>query len=70
MVAGVTFRYHFKVDGRIVYRGFTADLARREQEHRRRWPTGRIEQVGGPTSHEEAWKWERQQAGERFRSTS
>ena len=65
MVAGTTFKYRFKVDGRVVHCGFTIDLARREQEHRRRWPTGRIEQVGGPTTHEEAWKWERQQAGER-----
>ena len=56
-VAGSVFRYCFKVDGRVVHCGFTTDLARREREHRRRWPTGRIEQVGGPTAREEAWKW-------------
>lgn len=70
MVAGTTFKYRFKVDGQVVHCGFTTDLARREQEHRRRWPTGRIEQVGGPTTHEEAWEWERQQAEQRFRSAS
>ncbi len=58
-----TFRYHFKVGGKIVHRGFTIDLERREQEHRQRWPEGHIEQVGSPTSHEEAWNWERQQTG-------
>ncbi len=70
MVGGTTFRYHFKVDGRVVHFGFTTDLARREQEHRRRWPMGRIEQVGEPTTREEAWKWERQQAEQRFSSAS
>lgn len=58
-----SYRYHFKVDGKIVYRGFTIDLERREREHRQRWPTGHIEQVGPPTTHEEAWHWQRQQTG-------
>ena len=70
MVAGTTFRYRFKVNGRVVLCGFTTDLVRREREHRRRWPTGRIEQVGGPTTREEAWKWERQQAEQRLSSAS
>ena len=56
-----TIRYCFKVDGEIVHYGFTIDLRRREQEHRRRWPTGYIEQIGPPTTHEDAWNWERQQ---------
>ena len=55
-----TFKYQLKVDGRIVYYGFTTDLQRREQEHRVRWPRARIEQIGEPTSHQEAWEWERQ----------
>ena len=70
MVVGTTYRYRFKVNGRVVRCGFTTDLARREQEHRRRWPKGCIEQVGEPTTREEAWKWERQQAEQRFRSAS
>lgn len=57
-----TYRYRFRVGGRIVHRGITTDLDRRESEHRRRWPEGRIEQVGEPTSHREAWEWDRQQA--------
>ena len=59
---GKTYRYRFKVDGRVVYVGITTDLQRREREHQRRWPGGVIEQVGQPTSHRVAWEWERQQA--------
>ena len=70
MTARTTYRYRFKVDGRVVYCGITTDLARREHEHRRRWPTGRIEQEGPPTTHEDAWNWERQQAEQRFSSAS
>ena len=58
-----TYRYRFLVGTRIVHRGITTDLERREREHRRRWPEGRIEPVGEPTSHAEAWEWERQQTG-------
>ena len=56
-----TYRYHFVVDGEIVYSGITIDPRRREREHQCRWPNGRIERVGAPTSHEEAWNWERRQ---------
>lgn len=56
-----TYKYRFKVDGRVVYYGITTDLQRREREHRQRWPDGGIEQVGQPTSHRDAWEWERQQ---------
>ena len=55
-----TYKYRFKVDGRVVHHGITSDLRRRE--HRRRWPDGVIEQIGQPTSHRDAWEWERQQA--------
>lgn len=59
--AGATYRYRFLVDGRVVSHGITTDLDRREREHRRRWPTGRIERVGEPTSHRDAWDWEHEQ---------
>ena len=39
MAAGTTYRYRFKVDGKVVHCGTTTDLVRREREHRRRWPT-------------------------------
>ena len=57
-----TYKYRFKVDGRVVYYGITTDLRRREREHRQRWPDGSIEQIGQPTSHRDAWEWERKQA--------
>ena len=60
-----TYRYHFVVRSRVVHRGITTDLDRREREHQRRWPEGRIEAVGEPTSHAEAWEWEREQVGGR-----
>ena len=56
-----TYKYRFKVDGRVVHHGITTDLERREHEHRHRWPDGFIEQVGQPTSHRDAWEWEREQ---------
>ena len=70
MVAGKTIKYLFKVEGKVVHWGITTDLERREAEHRRRWPNGRIEQVGTATTREEAWEWERQQTGQRFSSAS
>lgn len=70
MVAETAIRYRFKVGGKVVHCGVTTDLARREREHRLRWPAGSIEQVGPPTTREEAWKWERQQAAHRFSSAS
>lgn len=56
-----TYKYEFKVDGMVVYRGVTNDLARRESEHRHRWPNGRIEKVGRRTTRVSAMKWIRQQ---------
>ena len=66
MSSRITYRYEFKVDGRVVVTGITSDLKRREKEHRRRWPTGHIEQVGPPTTHKEAWDWNREQTEERY----
>ena len=68
MVGRPVYKYSFKVDGKIVLCGTTSDLLRREREHRRRWPAGRIEQVGSATTREDAWQWERQQAKQRFNS--
>ena len=70
MAVKTTFKYRFKVDGKVVHWGITTDLKRRETEHRRRWPSGCIEQVGPATTREEAWKWERQKAEQRFSTAS
>ncbi len=54
-----TFKYHFKVGNKIVHRGVTNDLDRRENEHKVRWPKGQIIQVGKKTTRESAFAWER-----------
>ena len=56
-----TYKYEFTVDDVVVFRGVTNDLARRESEHRHRWPNGRIEQVGRRTTRSSAMEWIRQQ---------
>lgn len=70
IVAIITYRYCFKVDGKVVLYGITTDLERSEHEHLVRWPNGQIEQVGDPTSHEEAWYWEKEQSKRLLSSAS
>ena len=53
-----TYKYAFKVGNKIVHRGVTNDLERREQEHRQNWPKGHIFQVGRRTTRVAATKWE------------
>ncbi len=55
-----TYKYHFKVGNRIVHRGITNDLDRREHEHQDKWPKGHIEQVGNVVTRDSALKWERE----------
>ena len=52
-----TYKYHFKVGRKVVHRGVTIDLARREREHRRECSNGHVEQVGHRTTREAAQKW-------------
>ena len=58
-----TYKYHFKVGNRIVHRGITNDLERREAEHRQepRQSKGHIKQVGNRTTRDAALAWERDQ---------
>ncbi|GAI77135.1 unnamed protein product [marine sediment metagenome] len=53
-----TYKYNFKVKNKIVHRGITNNLERREQEHKQKWPKGHIAQVGYRTTEEAARKWE------------
>ena len=67
-----TYKYHFKKGNKIVHVGITDDLARREQEHQRRFgESGHISPVGRRTTREAALEWEREQAanGRPTRST-
>ncbi len=54
-----TYRYHFMVGNRVVHRGITNDLPRREDEHGARWPKGHIHQIGPAVTRETALRWER-----------
>ncbi len=58
-----TYKYHFKVGKKTVHTGITNDLARQEQEHKRKFgQSGRIMQVGRATTLDAALKWEGEQA--------
>lgn len=55
-----TYKYQFKVGRKIVHGGITNDLDRRASEHRRKWPNGKIRQVGRRTTRDAGLKWERE----------
>ena len=56
-----TYKYKFKVKNKIVHKGITEDLERREQEHQQKWPNGHIVREGRITTEEAARKWEEEQ---------
>ena len=45
-----TYKYQVKVGNKIVHRGVTNDLDRREAEQKARWPNAKIVQVGRRTT--------------------
>ena len=53
-----TYKYHFMVGNKIVHRGITDDLERREQEHQQKWPKGHIRQIGRQTTRDAGLDWE------------
>jgi len=55
-----TYKYHLKDGGKVVHRGKTNDLNRREGEHQAEHPGAKIHQVGRKTTDEAALKWERE----------
>ena len=55
-----TFKYQLKVGRKVVHRGVTNDLDRRESEHQREVPNAEIKQVGRRTTRDAALKWERE----------
>ena len=54
-----TYKYQVKVSGKIIYRGITKDLDRRGAEHKARWPSSHIVQVGRRTTRDKALGWEK-----------
>jgi predicted GIY-YIG superfamily endonuclease len=55
-----TYKYQFKDGNKILHRGITDDLERREQEHRDTFGRGHITQVGRQTTRDAALEWERE----------
>lgn len=55
------YKYHYRVNRRIVHSGITIDLERRESEHRNTYGGGGIRQVGRRTTEEAAREWEKKQ---------
>ena len=56
-----TYTYAYKIGNKIVHRGITDDLERREGEHQQRWPKGHIKQVGRVKTEDSAREWEESQ---------
>jgi predicted GIY-YIG superfamily endonuclease len=55
-----TYKYHLKVVNKVVHRGITNDLDRREGEHQQEWPDGHIVKIGNKTTREAGLQWERE----------
>ena len=55
-----TYKYHLKKGRRVLRRGITDDIMRREAEHQRDYPGCRIQQVGRRTTRAAALKWQRE----------
>lgn len=62
-----THKYHLKQGGKVVHRGITNDLSRREQEHQSVYPGSKIKQVGRRTTKDAALKWERTGGKRRYK---
>jgi len=54
-----TYKYHLIQDRKVVHRGITDDLERRETEHQQEFPGSHIKQIGHKTTWDAALDWER-----------
>ncbi len=56
-----TYKYHFKIGNKIVYRGISKDIDRREKEHKSQHggSNGHIIRIGNRTTKKAALHWER-----------
>ena len=64
-----TYKYHLKKGGKIVHRGITNDLNRREAEHQEQFPGAKLHQVKRRVTRESALKWERQGGKRSYRKS-
>lgn len=53
-----TYKYHLIKDKKVVHRGITEDLTRREREHQEEFPRSHVKQIGRRTTREAALEWE------------
>lgn len=60
-----TYRYHYWWRGKVVHRGETDNLDRRESEHQVKYPGGHIQQIGPRVTKDTALLWE-QKGGRRL----
>ena len=54
-----TYTYVFKDGKKIVHKGQTEDLEQREQQHKQKWPKGRIVKIGKAKTKDGALEWEK-----------
>ena len=54
-----TYKYHLKVGNKVIHRGVTNDLERREKEHQKNFPASHIVKIGRKTTMSAALKWEK-----------
>ena len=52
------YKYQLKKGRRVIHRGITNDLMRREAEHQAEFPNSRILQIGRRVTKEAALDWE------------
>ena len=55
-----TYKYHLKKENKVVHRGVTNDLDRRQAEHQEQFPGAKIEQISRRTTRDAALRWERE----------
>jgi len=61
-----TYKYHVKMGRRVVHRGITSDVIRREAHHQREYPGSRVQQVGRRTTRAAALRWQREGGRRRY----
>lgn len=54
------YKYHLKKGAKVVHRGITNDLERRQLEHQQKSLGVKIQQIGRRTTRKAALKWERE----------
>jgi len=62
-----TYKYHLKLGYKVVEKGITYDLIRRETEKQKEFQGSRIKQIGRRTTREAAEKWLRNEGKRKYK---